>query len=166
METRLILQRKLCEDTWQVLPSDDAAAPADVDLLLTLPQWQARRAEWHARSGGRLGVRLEPADDPEALQPDLPALALIAVHFPAFTDGRGYSTARLLRERLAYRGELRAIGDVFRDQLFYLSRVGFDAFLLREGESAAEAVASLDDFSEAYQTSVERPLPLFRRRLA
>ena len=166
MATRLILQRELREDTWRVLAADDAPAPPDLDLLLTLPQWQARRSEWLARATGRLGVRLEPAEAPEVLQPDLERLALVAVNFPSFTDGRGYSTARLLRERMGFRAELRAVGDVFRDQLFYLSRVGFDAFLLREGESAEQALASLDVFSEAYQVSVERPQPLFRRRLA
>jgi len=165
MATRLIRQRQLLEDSWQRLAADDAAAPAG-DLLLSLPQWQARRSEWLARSPGRLGVQLEPADDPAGLADDLSQLALVAVNFPSFTDGRGFSTARLLRERYAYSGELRAVGDVFRDQLFYLSRVGFDAFLLRDGEDAASALASLDTFSEAYQSSVERPLPLFRRRQA
>ena len=165
MATRLIRQRQLLDDSWQRLAGDDAAAPAG-DLLLSLAQWKARHAEWQARSAGRLGVQLEPADDPAELASDLPRLALVAVNFPAFTDGRGYSIARLLRERHGYLGELRAVGDVFRDQLFYLSRVGFDAFLLRQGEDAAEALAGLDVFSEAYQSSVERPLPLFRRRLA
>ena len=109
-------------------------------------------------------VRLEPHDDPAVLAGRLDTLARIEVHFPTVTDGRGYSTARLLRERLGYRGELRAVGDVQRDQLFYLSRVGFDAFLLRDGEDAERALAALRDFSEAYQASVERPQPLFRRR--
>lgn len=165
MATRLIRQRQPSEDSWQVLAADDAPAPAG-DLLLSLAQWRARDAEWRARSGGRLAVQLAPTDDPADLQADFGRLAMIAVHFPSFTDGRGYSTARLLRERHGWQGELRAVGDVFRDQLFYLSRVGFDAFLLREGEDAAAALASLDSFSEAYQGSVERPLPLFRRRLA
>ncbi len=165
MATRLIRQRQLLENSWQPLAADDAIAP-DGDLLLSLGQWKARRAEWLARSAGRLGVQLEPADDPAVLLDDLPRLALVAVNFPSFTDGRGFSTARLLRERYGYQGELRAVGDVFRDQLFYLSRVGFDAFLLRPGEDAEGALASLDAFSEAYQASVERPLPLFRRRLA
>ena len=165
MATRLIRQRQLREDSWQGLAAgDDKAPPAD--LLLTLGQWQARREEWLARTTGRLGVQLEPADDPAARAADLPRLALIAVNFPSFTDGRGFSTARLLRERLGYSGELRAVGDVFRDQLFYLSRVGFDAFLLRPGEDAEAALASLDSFSEAYQSSVAQPLPLFRRRIA
>lgn len=109
-------------------------------------------------------IRLEPHDDPAAVAARLAAAARVDVHFPRFTDGRGYSIARLLRERFGYRGELRAVGDVRRDQLFYLSRVGFDAFLLPEGEDGEAALAALRDFSEAYQASVDRPQPLFRRR--
>ena len=111
-------------------------------------------------------LRLEPHEDPAALAGQLAGAARVEVNFPSFTDGRGYSIARLLRERLGYRGELRAVGDVQRDQVFYLSRCGFDAFLLRDGEDAEAALAALTDFSEAYQTSVERPQPLFRRRSA
>lgn len=111
-------------------------------------------------------LRLEPHDEPAALAARLGTAARVEVNFPKFTDGRGYSIARLLRERYGYRGELRAVGDVQRDQLYYLWRVGFDAFLLREGEDPAAALAALGDFSEAYQASVERPLPLFRRRSA
>lgn len=109
-------------------------------------------------------LRLEPHEDPAAVAGRLASAGRVEVNFPKFTDGRGYSIARLLRERHGYRGELRAVGDVHRDQLFYLQRVGFDAFLLREGEDAAEALAALGDFSEVYQASVERPQPLFRRR--
>ena len=109
-------------------------------------------------------LRLEPADAPESLAERLGGVARVEVNFPSFTDGRGYSIARLLRERFGYRGELRAVGDVQRDQLFNLARCGFDAFLLREGEDAPAALGALRDFSEAYQASIERPLPLFRRR--
>lgn len=109
-------------------------------------------------------LRLEPHDDPAAHAGRLAGAARVEVNFPKFSDGRGHSIARLLRERHGYAGELRAVGDIQRDQLFYLSRVGFDAFLLREGEDAGAALAALADFSEAYQASVERPLPLFRRR--
>ncbi len=163
MASRLIHQRRLSDDTWRVAQTP-AGLPADADALVSLADWLAHRDAWRAR-GGRLGVALEPADDPLALSDDLDCLALVTVNFPAFTDGRGYSTARLLRERVGYAGQLRAVGDVFKDQLFYLSRVGFDAFLLREGETADDALAALDTFSEAYQASVERPEPLFRRRL-
>ena len=83
----------------------------------------------------------------------------------SFVDGRGYTLARLLRERHGYRGELRAIGDVLRDQLYYLSRCGFDAFAMRADQVPQQALSAFDEFSEAYQASVERPEPLFRRRL-
>jgi len=109
-------------------------------------------------------LRLEPGDDPARVVDRLGAAARVEVNFPSFTDGRGYSIARLLRERYAYQGELRAVGDVQRDHLFYLSRCGFDAFLLRDGQDAEESLCALHDFSEAYQASVERPEPLFRRR--
>lgn len=113
---------------------------------------------------------LEPGDDPAALVARtggrIDALPLIAVRFPAFTDGRGYSIARLLRERHRYRGELRAMGDIGRDQLHYLARCGFDSFELREGEDPGAAQAALAEFSEAYQAAADEPVPLFRRRAA
>jgi uncharacterized protein (DUF934 family) len=109
-------------------------------------------------------LRLEPADDPAAFAHRLGAVSRVEVNFPNFTDGRGYSIARLLRARYGYGGELRAVGDVQRDQLFNLARCGFDAFLLRKDEDADEALAAFDDFSETYQASAEQPQPLFRRR--
>jgi uncharacterized protein (DUF934 family) len=109
-------------------------------------------------------LRLEPADDPAAFAHRLGAVSRVEVNFPNFTDGRGYSIARLLRARYGYGGELRAVGDVQRDQLFNLARCGFNAFLLRKDEDADEALAAFDDFSETYQASVDQPQPLFRRR--
>jgi uncharacterized protein (DUF934 family) len=107
-------------------------------------------------------VRLEPTDDPAGVA--LEGVARIEVNFPKFGDGRGYSIARLLRERYGFRGELRAVGHITRDLLFYLESCGFDAFELREGEDPKEALAGFEDFTEAYQASVARPVPLFRRR--
>ncbi|MBK6337639.1 MAG: DUF934 domain-containing protein [Betaproteobacteria bacterium] len=158
----LIRERRVVADRW-VFAGASAELPAHGDVLVPLALWSAERDGLAVRSG-RIGVLLAPADDPAALVDDLPQLALVAVDFPQATDGRGYSTARLLRERYGYTGELRAVGDVGRDQLFYLARVGFDAFALREGEDVAAALAAFADFSEAYQASVERPQPLFRRR--
>ena len=94
-------------------------------------------------------LRLEPADDPAAAL--LEGVTRVEVHFPKFGDGRGYSIARLLRERLGYRGELRAVGHITRDLLFYMESCGFDAFELREGENPREALAGFEDFSHAYQ---------------
>jgi len=109
-------------------------------------------------------VVLEPTDDPRALAERLPGLKLIAVNFPKYSDGRGYSIARLLRERYGYKGELRAIGVVARDHLQLMAQCGFDSFQLREGEDAQAALAGLHDFSEAYQANAAQPVPLFRRR--
>ncbi|MEX2198984.1 MAG: DUF934 domain-containing protein [Burkholderiales bacterium] len=109
-------------------------------------------------------ARLEPGDDPGTLAGSLERLTVVAVNFPKFGDGRGYSIARLLRERYGYRGELRAVGQVARDNLYFMAQCGFDAFQLREGEDPREALAAFDDFSEAYQAAAARPQPLFRRR--
>jgi uncharacterized protein (DUF934 family) len=135
----------------------------DGDLLVSLAVWQAMRTYLLDRPG-RLGVELEPADDPALLAPDLDHLALIVVQFPVVTDGRGYSTARLLRERHGWRRELRACGPFTRDALFYLARCGFDSFELREGEDAQAALAEFSAFDEAYQAAADRG-PLFERRL-
>ena len=107
-------------------------------------------------------LRLEPADDPATLALD--GVTRVEVNFPKFGDGRGFSIARLLRERRGYRGELRAVGHITRDLLFFLERCGFDAFELRDGEDPHEALASFEDFSESYQASIATPVPLFRRR--
>lgn len=119
-----------------------------------------------ARWNGEPGVLLGPADDPESIAGRLHELAVVAIEFPQFTDGRGYSLARLLRERYGYKGEIRAVGEVLRDNLFYLSRCGFDGFVLSDNADLGEAIDHLSVFSDAYQASVERPQPLFRRRAA
>ena len=163
----LIRDRKLAADNWQLLEvgADGAlpSLPATGDVIVPLAVWQAARDTLGARDG-RTGVWLAAMDEPADIAPDLHRLALIAVRFVNFADGRGYSIARLLRERYGWRGELRAIGDVQRDQIFYLTRCGFDAFALREGEDPQTALTAFDDFGQAYQTSVDRPIPLFRRR--
>ena len=94
-------------------------------------------------------IRLEPGDDPAAVA--LEGVTRIEVNFPKFADGRGYSIARLLRERYGYRGELRAVGHITRDLLLFLESCGFDAFELRDGEDPHEALASFEDFSHSYQ---------------
>ena len=111
-------------------------------------------------------IRLEPTDDPASVAGRLAGAARVEVNFPKFGDGRGFSIAKLVRERYGYKGELRAVGEVARDHLYNMERCGFDAFLLRDGEDAQEALAAFDDFSEHYQTTVAQPVPLFRRRKA
>ena len=167
---KIIKNGQIVDDPWQVLKlaedqTVDSIALPDSQALFPLPVWLARKEEILAR-GAAHGVWLDSSEGPEAIAADLEQLAIIGVNFPKFTDGRGYSTARLLRERYGYRGEIRAIGDVLQDQLFYMRRCGIDAYALREGKDIAAALAGLRDFSEAYQAAADQPQPLFRRRSA
>ena len=161
---RLIKDRAVVDDPWTLLREAASLAdvPDGVPVIVPLALWLERRAALHAR--GEVGVWLAPTDDPRALVLDLATLPLIAVDFPKFGDGRGYSTARLLRDRYGYRGELRAIGDVLRDQLFALSECGFDAFAIREDRDPVEALASFNDFASVYTATSRTPQPWFRRR--
>ena len=167
---KIIKNGQIVDDAWQVLTlaegetADSVALPA-APALLPLAVWLARRDEILARAG-EFGVWLDSDEGPEAIAGDLAQLALIGVNFPKFADGRGYSTARLLRERYHYRGEIRAIGDVLHDQLFYMKRCGIDAFAVRADKDIEAALAGLHDFSESYQAAVDQPQPLFRRRAA
>lgn len=163
----IIAGRAVVADDWQVLrleEGQDAATIAvpDGKVIVPLAVWQAQGEALAARTG-QLGVWLAPDERPEALKGQLAQFGVIAVDFPKFTDGRGYSTAFNLRKRLGYTGQLRAIGDVLRDQLFSMQRVGFDAYAVRADRSVDDALKGLTDFSETYQASVDNPLPLFRR---
>ncbi|CAI8806074.1 Oxidoreductase [Pseudomonas sp. IT-P44] len=113
---------------------------------------------------GRQGVWLGPDDEVESLKPWFDQLPLIALDFPSFRDGRGYSQAYLLRTRLGWTGELRAVGDVLRDQLSHMRQCGFDSFAVREDKSAEDALKGLAGMSVLYGRSVIEPRPLFRRR--
>lgn len=161
---RLIDRNGVREDGWIVLADDVQSPESGADLLMPLALWRESRERWLSHPG-RIGVELGPADDPAALAGDIDRLTLITVAFPSFTDGRGYSIARLLRERLNFRGELRAVGEILRDQLFYLARCGFDSFALRDDQDVGEALKAFADFSEVYQAAVDRG-PLFARRFA
>lgn len=162
---RLIRNRAIVDDPYTLLR--DAASLADIPdgspVIVPLALWLSRRAALIAR--GEAGVWLAPAEHPAALADDVHRLPLIAIDFPQFTDGRGYSHARLLRERYRYAGELRAIGDIGRDQLYYLAQCGFDAFAIPDSRDAEEALRSFADFSDGYQATATRA-PWFGRRHA
>ena len=168
---KLIRERRLVADSWRLLErgakGELPEVPSQGGVIVPLALWLARRGELLSRAEtGTLGVWLDANEGPEAIVGDLQCFAVVTVNFPKFGDGRGYSTARILRERHGYTGELRAIGDVLHDHLHFMKQCGFDAFVLREDQDAREALSALDTFSEGYQTSVLRPVPLFRRRLA
>jgi len=165
----LIKEQRIVADSWHLLergPKGELPeVPARGDAIVPLALWLERREDFLAYPG-KLGIWLDANEGPEAIAADLQRFPLIGVNFPKFGDGRGYSIARLLRERYGFKGELRAIGDVLHDHLFFMSQCGFDAFALREDQDPQAALSVFDTFSDGYQSSVLRPVPLFRRRLA
>ncbi len=164
----IIKNRQVVADDWTMLRLAEGEAAESVvipagKVILPLSVWQARRTQLEGRAP--LGVWIASDERPEVLKGSVDQFAVIAVDFPKFTDGRGYSIAYNLRARLGYQGELRAIGDVLRDQLFAMQRVGFDAFDTRPDRSIHDALKGLTDFSETYQSSWDQKLPLFRRQV-
>lgn len=143
------------EDPWTLVRDSDAELPAG-RLILPLARWLDEPT--------RNGVWLGPDDEVESLKSCFNLLPLIALDFPSFRDGRGYSQAYLLRTRLGWTGELRAVGDVLRDQLSHMRQCGFDSFAVREDKSAEDALKGLAGMSVLYGRSVIEPRPLFRRR--
>ena len=161
--SEIILHDAVVADDWQVLrpAAEETVIVPPGRIIVPLAVWLDQQTVLAAR--GDVGVWLAGTDDPAKLAPSLPSLSLIAVDFPKFTDGRGYSIAYLLRSRFGYRGELRAIGDVLPDQLFYMKRVGFDAFAVRVDKDIRQALLSLRPFTDAYQGSWDNAVPAFRR---
>ena len=159
---QIIRSRRVEDDRWETLAAEATAAPAGA-VIVPLALWKARREELIARRQP-VGVWLAPDEEPLDIAPDLAHLTIVAVHFPKWGDGRGYSTAALLRRRYGYRGELRAFGDLGRDHVFMLARVGFDSMRLGERHDPQAALAAFHDFSLRYQGAVDDPLPLFRKR--
>ena len=152
-----------------VTPEQIAATeiPAAGKIIVPLSVWIERKAELTDRlARGELGVWLATHEVLESLvesQPDLNLFPLIAVHVERFADGRIFSLGNLLRTRYGYKNELRAFGDVLRDQLFFLKRCGYDSYLIRADRSAEDALASLKDFSQPYQGAVDINQPVWRR---
>ena len=138
-------------------------------VIVPLSVWLNRKDELQPRlDAGELGVWLESFETIESLvasMDSLNRLPVIALNFPKFVDGRHYSTAVLLRTRLGFTHELRAIGDVLRDQLFFMKQTGFNAFAVRADRDIHDALKGLTDFTEPYLGSTENPAPLFRRRV-
>lgn len=156
---KLIKDGRVVTDQWKTLTLAEGDTPQSVKLpvgpvLVPLSVWQARRAELIHREyehGWPLGVWLAAEEGPDAIGRDIDDFTVIAVEFDRFTDGKSYSTARLLRERYGYKGELRAIGDVPRDKLTYQHQVGFDAFAVRANQKAGSVLSGLFDFKAANQ---------------
>ena len=152
----------LTDDEW-VLVADRQDLPGEARKIVSLERWKKMmpmdRSEAH-----RYGVLLRPDDDPDGILPWIDRVPLIALQFPSFRDGRAYSQANLLRTRYQFKGDLRAVGDVLRDQLVLMRHCGFSSFVVREDKSAADALKGLAVFDLIYARSVTNPEPLYRRR--
>jgi uncharacterized protein (DUF934 family) len=155
----LVKNNALVDDPY-VDASAAESVPPTGPVIVSLAQWQAQRDALLAR-GTALGVRLRSDQSPELIAADLKHFALVALEFPKFRDGRAYSYARLLRERYGYDGELRAVGDVLLEQVFFMLRTGFDAFDIQGDDPLGAYRTALGDFSVWYQpTGDGRPTAL------
>lgn len=153
----ILRRREVVEDDWLVPGEVDPAEAGSPALIVPFAEFRTHIAKWRSYPG-RLGVRLSPADAVEDLADDIQRLSLIAAEFPTPGEGRGYSQGRLLRSRLQFKGELRAVGaGVKQDLLFILARCGFDSFELAPGQKIDEALKALDRYSVAYQPA--EPVP-------
>ena len=148
---QVIKDKQIVDNTWSYVADD--VELKDGDISVSLARWKKDKQQL-LKSNGKIGVRIGPADSVEDIASDLKDLQLIELDFPAFADGRIFSHAWLLRGRYNYQGEIRATGHFMRDQVFYLSRVGVNAFSLEQAEDLPVALATLNDFSINYQKSI------------
>ena len=159
---KLVKDLRVVPDEWTLIEANSDPANLPERAILPFEDWleQGAPPEWATRPG----AWVEGDAEAELLGPHVGALPLIAVHFPAFADGRGLSLGTLLRTRYDFTGELRAYGDILPDLAQYLHRSGFDAFVLPDARSAEVAIASVRSITDHYQASVRQPIPAFRRR--
>jgi uncharacterized protein (DUF934 family) len=161
---QIIKNGAVVEDAF-VHVANGAELPAQGDVIVSLSRYTEEHDKLRAHAGN-VGVRLASDEQAHQVVPYLAEVALVAVEFPTFKDGRGYTTARLLRDRFGYKGEIRAVGDVLRDQLNHMRRCGFDAWELKAGKDITGALQAFQEFPVTYQGAADDPRPLFRRRAA
>jgi uncharacterized protein (DUF934 family) len=147
---KIIKDKQIIEDSWLHIADD--AEMVDGDITVSLSRWQKQAPELTSHKGA-IGIRLAPTDIVEDIADDLQKISLIALEFPAFTDGRSFTQAKLLRSRYGFDGEIRAIGHYMPDQVFYLSRVGVNSFQLETPEETDVALSTMSDFTVNYQSS-------------
>jgi uncharacterized protein (DUF934 family) len=160
---KIIRDGAIIVDDWQHLEDESGALP-NGNIIVSFSRWQADKDALRARLSGGVGIRINGDHNIGELAEDLKYLSLIALEFPSFKDGRCLSHARVLRERYGFRGELRAVGDVLRDQMYYMHRVGINAFEPRADRRLEDALTALKDFSVAYQPAADGNVPVWRRR--
>lgn len=164
---KLIKDGQLTDDPWTLLK--EATGPevlkvvSGKNFIVPLAFWKQYRTELDDYAGA-VSIWLDSHEQASEIGEELASIPVVALNFPTFADGRSYTNARELRERYNYEGEIRAIGDVLRDQIFYMMRCGFDAFEIRHDQDAEACIQAFNDFQAGYQSSINQPDPLFRRR--
>lgn len=146
----VIKNQQITENTWNFV-ADDQPLPPQGDITVSLTRWQQEQSQLQQHAG-QIGIRLQSADQLDSLSCN-DKIALVELNFPSFGDGRLFSLARLLRDQFAYGGEIRATGNYLADQVYYLHRVGVDAFEFEEDKDVQVALAAVNDFSVCYQPS-------------
>ena len=159
---QMLKDGNVVDNSWRLVEANAETLPQG-DILISTGQWLEHQDMLINRAGA-VGVWIDSHEEIEDFATGIMDLPVIAINFPKFVDGRGFSLARLLRERYGYSGEIRALGEIIRDQLFLMQRCGFNAFAFDTELDLAEASKSLQDFSDAYQVAVDQPEPLFKRR--
>jgi uncharacterized protein (DUF934 family) len=158
---KLINQTSEIENTWTLI-SDETSDLSQANIMIPAGYWLANQAEFSSRKD--VSIWFAGDANIEEFKDKLDQFAVIGIDFPAFADGRGYSIAHLIIERQNYRGELRAIGDVLIDQLFFMKRCGFNTYLLKDELEPKVALEYFETFSEPYQLAVDIKDPIFRRK--
>ena len=159
---QVIKDRAIAETTWRLVGAGDEPLP-DGDIIVPLARFIAERERLLGRDT-ELGVKLNSDSSIDEIAEDLDHFSLIALEFPTFVDGRSFSLARILRDRHAYKGDVLAVGDVLRDQLFFMQRCGINMFRLREDQDMVAALSAFEDFSVRYQPAADDALPIYRYR--
>ena len=164
---KLINKNAVIDNPWTVIKASTGPEILQVvpgkNFIVPLQLWKLYQEELNEYDGN-IAVWLDSDENPEQITGELDSLPLIALNFPIFSDGRSYTNARELRQKYAFKGEVRAIGDVLRDQLYYMAQCGFDTFEIRHDQETEPCLDAFKDFETGYQSTITQPTPLFRRR--
>jgi uncharacterized protein (DUF934 family) len=162
----LIKDDQVLEDEWVLISKEDVLEKKinyeKHKLILPLSLWLENKSFFIGKSN--IGIWIDSSEDPGEIGSDCNQFSLIAINFPIFTDGRGYSYARILRDNLGFLGDLRAIGDILCDQMYFYRRCGFSSFLVRGDVDPEQAIRSLNDFNMNYQSVSDKNQPIFHKR--
>ena len=160
---KVINHRQIVEDSWQAIDDETSIEQLPSGKIIVSTSFWNENKQALRQRGEALGIKLAPEEDVEVIAAELADFALLALQFPTFRDGRAYSQARNLRQHHDYQGEIRASGNVLRDQLAFMERVGFNSFEIDAHQDINDALNGFDEINIKYQASSDEPLPLYKR---